>query len=83
MVAPEIHVHRFVPRPAGRLYGKPRFRNRCACGEPQRPGLEIGPDCRSCGIPTVVGLVDHEHPLHPCCAEPALMALGARARKAI
>lgn len=77
------HVHRFVPAPSGRLAGKVRYRNRCACGqlqhpEPPRP-LERGPACRRCGFPTVAGTVDPDEPIHPCCAEPVLMALGRAA----
>ena len=37
-----------------------------------------GPACRRCGLPTVAGLTDPTNPLHPCCAEPELMALGAQ-----
>lgn len=88
----DTHVHRFVPTPAGRLYGKVLWRNHCSCGTAQHPeaatmdgaprSLPRGPACRRCGFPTVDGLVDNDYPLHPCCAEPALMALGQAARKA-
>lgn len=88
------HVHRFVPAPDGQLYGKTRYRNRCACGQRQHPEpatmdgaprklrrLPWGPMCRRCGFPTVAGLVDPDNPLHPCCAEPGLMALGRKAHR--
>lgn len=69
------HVHRFVPQPEGRLYGKVRYRNRCRCGLRWSPltreeYLPVGPLCRGCGQPTVATCVDPANPLHPCCAEP-------------
>jgi hypothetical protein len=76
------HAHRFTPSPDGRLFGKPRFRNHCACGAWQTPRRhERGLACRRCGFPTVAEITDPANPLHPCCAEPDLMALGARSRR--
>lgn len=79
------HSHRFVPTPDGRLHGKVRYRNRCTCGVRQHPEparrLARGPSCRRCGFPTVDGLADPDNPLHPCCAEPVLMALGRAAAR--
>jgi len=83
------HIHAFAPFPVGtdgREAHEPphpqRFRNRCSCGTWQTPcRLGRGPNCRRCGLPTVLGLADPDNPLHPCCAEPELMALGAAARR--
>lgn len=85
------HVHRFLPFPVGAdgrdRHESPhpqRFANRCAeCGHWQNPRpLALGPDCTACGLPTVLAVVDPDAPLHPCCAEPELMALGrATARR--
>lgn len=79
------HRHQFVPTPVGtdgrEAHTRPhpqRFRNRCACGTWQHPRVLA---CRACGQPTVPGVTDPDNPLHPCCAEPELMALGRTTRR--